>query len=165
MDRDEYEDYLVDTARRILRRSNENPTESRDAKELLQDTPGSDPNGPDDTVQLENDNRDRRRTAHEQVSDAKSAADRDDTLRKRKKEADFLARRHNTMDNTDLERFLSGTSEFHEHLRDADDLEFSDWENRILITGSSRSVEELADELDRDVGTVRLQMKLLGLDR
>lgn len=152
MDRDDYEDYLVDKAKELLHES----SDSQDSNGITgtEDMP--------DRVQ--DSNRQRRRSAHGSVDEVDSIEERQSAPDRNEKEAEFLSRRREHMGNDELEEFLAGTSEFHDQLDKAETPSFSDWETRILITNSGRSPEELAEELDRNVDTVKLQMKLLGLD-
>lgn len=139
MDRDEYEEYLVDKAKELLE-------ESADV--------------------AKDDNRKKQRVAKTEVENA--ATDVDDAERNMEQvrnEADFLGSRRSKMDNDELEEFLSGESEFHELMKTSERPSFSDWENRVLITSQGKDVETLADELDRSVDEIKLQLKVLGLDR
>lgn len=161
MDRDEYEDYLVDKAKELLHES-----------------------GDGDNELVANDNRQKRRNANDEVADrADDADDVQQNVDRMRQEADTLARRRQQMDNDELEEFLSGESEFHDLLRKADDPDsansersldrvkssisssFSDWENRVLITHPNASPDDLAEQLDRSVEAVKLQMHRLGLGR
>lgn len=81
------------------------------------------------------------------------------------KEATYLARNRESMDNDKLKRFLEGESRFHDDLEEADDFTpFSDQEEQLLIQRKDADIDELAEELDREPAQVRAKRKLLGLD-
>jgi hypothetical protein len=145
MDQDEYDDYLVDKAKELLHESADDDTDAEIAA---------------------NDNRRKRRNADRAVADStEDATDVKQDADRMQAEVDMLARRRQHMDNDELEEFLSGESEVHELMREADDTAFSDWENRMLITHPDASPDDLAEQLDRSVAEIKLQQHRLGLDQ
>ncbi len=141
MDRDEYEDYLVDKAKELLHES-------------------------DDNEEITQDNRRKRHKANKEVAGQKQDVDdAKENMTRMRKEADMLAHQRQGMDNDDLEDFLSGDSEFHDLMDAANRPNFTDWETRMILTNPDASPDELAEQLDRSVQDVKLQLKVLGLDR
>lgn len=141
MDEDAYRDYLVDTAKDLLEEMEDGPEQTVEPDDTLQpDTPSPDTVG----------------SAGEPGGDpGVDAVDRH--------EPDFLARNRASMSNDELEEFLAGNSPFHEALTEED--AFTRWEKRFLIQHhDTLSVDELAEQLDRDREAVRAGLRLLGLD-
>ena len=76
---------------------------------------------------------------------------------------EFLARQRTSMDNEELQKFLSGEHEVHE--KDRNWKPFSRTEEKFLLQNiQSADVDEIASRLDRDPEEVEMQVKIMGLE-
>jgi hypothetical protein len=79
-------------------------------------------------------------------------------------EIEFLVRQRTSMDNEELEKFLSGDHEARKKLGAWEP--FTATEEKFLLQNiQSQNLEELADHLNRDPEQLELQLKIMGLDR
>lgn len=141
MEDEEYEDYLVDKAKEILdEQIVESDEEEMEAPEM----------------------RKKRNRMDEKV-------EKDSTSRIPfswdPQEIEHLTRNRTKMSNKDMKEFFERDSEFHEKMEEIDEWKgFSRWEERLMVQQHSvKSVEEIADELDRNMREVELKMHMMGL--
>jgi hypothetical protein len=141
MEDEEYEDYLVDKAKEIL---NEEIVES-------------------DEEDMEAPEMKKKRNQMDEK------AEKDSTSRIPfswdPQEIEHLTRNRTKMSNEEMEEFFERDSEFQEKMEKVDEWKgFSRWEERLMVQQHSvKSVEEIADELDRNMREVELKMHMMGL--
>lgn len=76
---------------------------------------------------------------------------------------EFLVRQRTSMDNEELQKFLSGEHEVQEDLRNWKP--FSRTEEKFLLQNAQNNdLEEIADSIDRDPKEIELQLKIMGLE-
>ena len=136
MNDEDYEDYLVDKAKELLKEETESSEEElpMDSKKKHLD----------------------RKTRDKEDSKIPFSWD--------PREVEHLARNRKSMTNKDLEEFMESDSKIHEEMEDIDEWKgFSRWEERLLIQRHGQNtVEEIAEEIDRDVKEVKLKMRTMG---
>lgn len=76
---------------------------------------------------------------------------------------EFLVRQKTSMDNDELEEFLSGEHRVHE--KDRSWKPFSMTEEKFLLQNIQGSdIDEIAAQIDRDPEEVKMQVKIMGLE-
>ncbi|MFB6143949.1 MAG: hypothetical protein ABEJ98_01435 [Candidatus Nanohaloarchaea archaeon] len=140
---EEYEDYLVDKAKELLREDMESSAEV-DSK-------------------IEKPEMKNKQNQLDEKAEKESTSEIPYTFDPR--EIEFLAENRKEMTNEELEEFLRKDSDVHEKLEDVDEWNgFSRWEERFMVQNhNSKSPGEIAEELDRDEDEVELKMRMLGL--
>lgn len=143
-DEEEYEDYLVDKAKELLKEDVES-----DADEIENERSKPEMNK----------KRNKLDEKAEQESTSKIPYSFDP------QEIEFLAENRKQMSNEEMEEFLRKDSEVHEKLKEVDEWNgFSRWEERFMVQNyTHKSPEEIAEEMDRNKEEVELKMKMLGL--
>lgn len=140
MDREDYEDYLVDKARELMR-------------EDLSDAGNGEVEKPE--MKLKKDAMDRKA---EKDSTSEIPAPWDP------REVEHLARNRKKMSNEELEEFLKKDSELHSEMEELEEWKgFTRWEERLIIQNSDQSPQQIAEELERDADEVRIKMRVMGL--
>ena len=136
MNDEEYEDYLVDKARELLKE------QTSDAE-----------------TEVPENSKDKHLT-----DEMKDKEDSKIPFAWDPREVEHLARNRKSMSNKDFEDFMESDSKFHEEAKKVDDWKgFSRWEERHIITNhGQQTVEEIAGELDRDPKEVKLKMRMMG---
>ncbi|MFB6190626.1 MAG: hypothetical protein ABEJ91_03575 [Candidatus Nanohaloarchaea archaeon] len=141
MEDEEYEDYLVDKAKEIL---NEEIVES-DEEDM-------------EAPEMKN----KRNQMDEK-------AEKDSTSRIPfswdPQEIEHLTRNRTKMSNEEMKEFFERDSDFQEKMEKIDEWKgFSRWEERLMVQQHSvKSVEEIAEELERDRREIELKMHMMGL--
>lgn len=145
-DGEEYEDFLIDRAKKLLKEDVESEAEdfevSGDGKpEMKQKTKDLD-----------------RKAEKESTSKIPYTFD--------PREIKFLAENRKKMSNEQMEEFLRKDSEVHEKLEEIDEWNgFSRWEERFLVQNhTQKSPGEIAEQMDREKEEIELKMKMLGLN-
>lgn len=140
MDKDEYDDYLVDKAKEILNSDlSEAGEEGAEKPEMKKKR-----NEMDEKV--------------EQESTSKIPFSWDP------QEVQHLTRNRHKMDNEEMEKFLKKDTEFHEKMEEIDEWNgFSRWEERLLVQHPDKEPEELSERLGREKEEVELKMHMLGV--
>lgn len=135
MDEEEYEDYLVDKAKDLLKEQTSDLEEVPEADKEKHLT--------DDMKEKEN---------------SKIPFSWDP------REIEHLARNRKSMTNKDLEEFMESDSKIHEEMEEIDEWKgFSRWEERLIIQRHGQdTVEEIASEIQRDEREVKLKMRIMG---
>lgn len=142
-DEEEYDDYLVDKAKELLREDVES-----EADEI------SDSQKPEMS---------HKRNELDEKAEQESTSKIPYTFDPR--EIEFLAENRKKMSNEEMEEFLRKDSEVHEKLKEVDEWNgFSRWEERFMVQNHThKSPGEIAEEMDRDKDEVELKMQMLGL--
>lgn len=139
MDDEEFEDYLVDKAKKIL---NEEIIETSEEERKPPEMP-------------------KKRNKWDEKADKESKI----PFSWDPRELEHLTENRKRMSNEQLKKFFKKDSEFHEELEELGEWKgFSRWEERLMVQQHNvKSPEELAEELDRNVKEVELKMHMMGL--
>lgn len=137
MEEEEYEDYLVDKAKELLQEQ----TSEAEEKEVPQDP--------------------KEKHVTDDMKDKESSKI---PFSWDPREIEHLARNRKSMTNKELEEFMESDSKIHEEMEEIDEWNgFSRWEERLLIQRhGTDTVQEIAEEIDRDVREVKLKMRVMG---
>ncbi len=140
MDQEDYEDYLVDKAKELL-------------KEDLTDAGKGDMEKPE---------------MRSKTSEIDEKAEKDSTSEIPApwdpREVEHLARNRKKMSKEEMEEFLKKDSELHREIEELDEWSgFSRWEERFIIQRNGDKPGDIAEELERDVDEVRIKMRIMGL--
>jgi len=137
MDRENYEDYLVDKAKELLNEQVSN-VEKKDLEMR------------------------KKRNSMDEKAEKDSTSKIPFSWDPR--EIEYLNENRKKMDNEDLEKFLKNETKFQEEIDNIDDWKgFSRWEERLIVQNPSKSPEDLAEQLGRDVKHVKIKMHMLGI--
>lgn len=141
-DEEEYEDYLVDKAKEIL---NQDITGSGEKEEMTAPEMRKKRNHMDE------------KTEEESTSRIPFSWD--------PREIEHLTKNRQNMSNEELKEFMERDSEFQEKMEEIDEWQgFSRWEERLMVQQHSvKTVDEIAEEIDRDPREVELKMHIMGL--
>ncbi|QKQ98549.1 hypothetical protein GKQ38_03415 [Candidatus Nanohaloarchaea archaeon] len=75
-------------------------------------------------------------------------------------ELEFLAQNRTSMDNEEMEEFLKGEKDFQRE----DHGSFSSTEEKFILQNyQAKTVDEIAEELDRSPRAVEMQLRIMGL--
>lgn len=137
MEKEDYEDYLVDKAKEILEEQTETEEVEIPENEVEKDIEKAEEQGKS-KIPLSFDPR----------------------------EIKHLANNRKKMSNQEMKEFLEKDSELQEELRQIDEWKgFTRWEERFLIQNNlEMDPGGIAEQLDREEKEVRLKMRMLGLD-
>ncbi len=141
MDREQYEDYLVDKAKELLNEELSNVEEEKIEKPEMR----------------------KKRNSMDEKAENDSTSKIPFSWDPR--EVEYLSRNRKEMSNSDLEKFLKNESEFQEEIEDVTDWKgFSRWEERFMVQNPSMDPGKVAEELGRDEKHVKLKMHMLGIN-
>jgi len=145
MEKEEYEDYLVDKAKELMQES------------LETDEAEIDEEGVDRPEMKNKQNKRDEKVEKESTSKIPFSWD--------PREIKHLANNRPEMSNEELKKFFEGDTDLHEELEEADDWKgFSRWEERFIVQHhNSMDEEEIADQIGRDTREVNLKMRIMGL--
>lgn len=140
-DQEEYDDYLVDKAKELLRES------VSDAKEKKVEKPEMK----------------QKRNKMDEMAEKRSTSKIPFSWDPQ--EVKHLANNRKSMSNEELEEFFQRDSELHEKMDGLDEWkDFTRWEERFVIQNyQAMSVSEIADQLGRDEKIVDIKMRMLGV--
>lgn len=142
MDEEEYQDYLIDKAKELLKEQMEADGEIE--PEVEKPEMKKKRNEMDEKVEKE--------------STSKIPFSWDP------REVKHLTENRDEMSNEEMKKFFEKRGKLHEKMEGIDDWKgFSRWEERFMVQNLNTDPEEIADELGRDVKEVKIKMHIMGL--